>query len=221
MTTAQDKTYKWLKSHVAGLPPGEGVFLTEAVVAAEAGVSRTPVREAFLRLEVEGLLTILPKKGAYVPPISDAEVEATMQARLLIEQWAAAEVADRVEDVLPKLRDLLEQQQTLLDAGDTHAFIEADRAFHRTVVAEAGNEVLSTFYESLRDRQIRMGIRAVSSHPSRGGAVIDEHRAIIDALTAADPDRAEDAIRSHLENTLATLSARARLTAARGRRTEA
>lgn len=218
MTTAQDKTYGWLKSHIAGLPPGEGVFLTEGVVAAEAGVSRTPVREAFLRLEVEGLLTILPKKGAYVPPISDAEVEATMQARLLVEQWAAAQVVDRVEDVLPVLRDLLEEQRSLLDAGDTRAFIEADRAFHRTVVAAAGNEVLSTFYESLRDRQIRMGIRAVSSHASRGAAVIDEHGAIIDALATADPGRAEDAIRAHLESTLALLSARAQLTSPRGRR---
>lgn len=218
MTTAQDKTYGWLKSHIAGLPPGEGVFLTEAGIAAEAGVSRTPVREALLRLEAEGLLEILPKKGAYVSAISDAEVEATMQARLVVEQWAAAQLSDRVAGVLPRLRVLLEEQRSLLQADDPRAFIEADRAFHRTIVAAAGNDVLSTFYESLRDRQIRMGIRAVSSRADRAATAVDEHSAIIDALATADPGRAEDAIRSHLENTLAVLSARAQLTPTRWKR---
>lgn len=63
------------------MPRHEGVFLTEGAAAAATGTSRTPVREALLRLEAEGFLQIVPKKGAFVPPISDAEVESVMQAR--------------------------------------------------------------------------------------------------------------------------------------------
>ena len=80
--------YRWLKQHVLTLPSREGTFLTEAEVCRETGTSRTPVREALLRLEADGLLQIVPKKGAYVPPITEAEIEAVMQARGLVEEAA-------------------------------------------------------------------------------------------------------------------------------------
>lgn len=64
--SAQDLTYAWLKRHISELPKEGGVFLSESEVAQAAGTSRTPVREALLRLETEGLLTIVPKKGAYI-----------------------------------------------------------------------------------------------------------------------------------------------------------
>ncbi|MEW2386443.1 GntR family transcriptional regulator [Micromonospora sp. NPDC047707] len=204
-TSAQDTTYRWLKDRIASLPRHEGVFLTEAEVAAESGVSRTPVREALLRLEAEGLLQIMPKKGAFVPPVSDADVEATMQARLLVEQWAAAQVAASPHLVVPHLQALLEEQAELLEVSDPRAFIEADRRFHRAIVQTAGNRVLADFYETLRDRQIRMGLRAVTADPGRGQKVIDEHTAIMDALRSLDAGGAVAAVKTHLDNTLAAL----------------
>lgn len=217
MSTAQDVAYDWLKNHIAGLPRDRSTFLTETAVAAEAGVSRTPVREALLRLESEGLVQIQPKKGAFVPAISDTEVESTMQARLVVEQWAAMEVTDTAEGVLPELRQLLEQQTALLDDSDPRAFIEADRRFHRVIVAAAGNPELAVFYESLRDRQIRMGLQAVTRRPDRGRSVIDEHNGIVEAIASGDPDRAEEAVSVHLVNTLQLLAPRARLTPTRRR----
>jgi DNA-binding GntR family transcriptional regulator len=203
--SAQDMTYKWLKNRIAALPRHEGTFLTEAEVAAESGVSRTPVREALLRLEVEGLVQILPKKGAFVPPVSDAEVEATMQARMLVERWAATKVTAAGESIDVPLDELLAEQLQLLDEDDSGAFIDADRRFHRVIVQAAGNPVLNDFYESLRDRQIRMGLRAVTSRPDRGQAVIDEHTAIRDALASRDAERADEAVKAHLTNTLEVL----------------
>ncbi|MGH3742396.1 MAG: GntR family transcriptional regulator, partial [Micromonosporaceae bacterium] len=85
--SAQDITYRWLREHIGSIPRTTGGFITEAEVAAASGTSRTPVREALLSLEAEGFLDIVPKKGAYIPPISDAEVEAVMQARLIVEDW--------------------------------------------------------------------------------------------------------------------------------------
>ena len=218
MSTAQDVAYHWLKDHIAGLPRDRSTFLTETAVAAEAGVSRTPVREALLRLESEGLVQIQPKKGAFVPAISDAEVETTMQARLVVEQWAAVQVTDSAgAGLLPQLRQLLGQQTALLDESDPRAFIEADRSFHRVIVQAAGNPELAAFYESLRDRQIRMGLQAVTRRPDRGQSVIDEHDAIVAAIVAGDPDLAEQAVTLHLSNTLQLLAPRAQLTPTRGR----
>src|SRR5215469_5776112 len=84
---AQDLVFAWLKKHIVSLPRTDGTFLTEAEVCRATGMSRTPVREALLRLEAEGFLQIVPKKGAFVPPISEADIEFVMQARELVEDW--------------------------------------------------------------------------------------------------------------------------------------
>lgn len=199
--SAQDRAYDWLKNHIATVPRHEGVFLSENQVAVEARASRTPVREALLRLEAEGYLSIVPKKGAYVPPVSDAEVEAVMQARALVEDWCVRRVAEVADGLSEELNGLIAEQERL--AGDPVAFIECDRQFHRTIVAAAGNPVLLDFYESLRDRQIRMGVRAVTSTEERTRQVLQEHQAIVDVLS--DPVRSVQAVTDHLDNTLAIL----------------
>ncbi|KAA9162664.1 GntR family transcriptional regulator [Amycolatopsis acidicola] len=201
--SAQDVTYRWLKQHIGTLPRDAGSFLTESEVAVATGMSRTPVREALLRLETEGLLQIVPKKGAFVPPISDADVRAVLQARALLEDWSARRVVPTSPDFLTRLEELVAEQRTLV--GDPMAFIVCDRAFHRAIVEQAGNPVLAEFYESLRDRQIRMGVRAVASSANRAEVVLSEHSAIVEALRSGDPDVAADAHITHLRSTMAAL----------------
>ena len=205
--TVQDTTYRWLKRHISALPRSEGVFVTETEVVEQTGASRTPVREALLRLEAEGFLQILPKKGAFVPPISDAEVASVMEARGLVEEWCVRQVTTRATGTAPTLVALLEDQQGL--AGDPVAFIEADRAFHRAVVAAAGNPVLLEFYESLRDRQVRMGLRAVVGSEDRTRHVVEEHRRIVEAVQGGDAEAAGAAVARHLAGTLEALQLRA------------
>src|SRR5215217_8061286 len=108
---AQDTVYRWLKQHIMTLPRHEGTFLTEAEVSQATGTSRTPVREALLRLEADGFLKIMPKKGAYVPPITEAEVGAVMQARGLVEDWCVRQVALSSEPVAEELERVLNQQR--------------------------------------------------------------------------------------------------------------
>lgn len=201
--SAQDAAYRWLKRHIGSLPRQEGTFLTEAEVCESTGTSRTPVREALLRLEAEGFLQIVPKKGAYVPPITDTEVEAVMQARGLVEDWCVRRVAPVAGGLPVELERLIAEQEGLL--GDPVAFIECDRAFHRAIVRTAGNAVLSEFYETLRDRQVRMGLRAIAAAHDRARCVLAEHRAILDAVRSADPAAASEAVATHLSSTLATL----------------
>jgi DNA-binding GntR family transcriptional regulator len=148
--SAKDVTYGWLKRHISGLSRDGGVFLSESEVAQRAGTSRTPVREALVRLEAEGFLKIIPKKGAYVPPISDGEIEAVMQARGLVEDWCIRRIVPADPSLVAELERLVAEQEVVID--DPAAFIDLDRAFHRRLVQQAGNSVLAEFYESLRER---------------------------------------------------------------------
>lgn len=201
---AQDVVYAWLKQHVLTLPRHETTFLTESQVCRETGVSRTPVREAFLRLEADGLLKILPKKGAYISPITDAEVVSIMQARRLVEEWCAQQASRFGVAVADELDRLIASQEKV--RNDPVAFIESDREFHRTIVRAAENPILEAFYESLRDRQVRMGVHAISVG-RRIDEVLVEHRAIAQAIRESAADRAIAAVGTHLELTLAALRA--------------
>ncbi|MGW4591891.1 GntR family transcriptional regulator [Amycolatopsis thermoflava] len=201
--SAQDVTYRFLKQRIAELPRDGGTFLTESEVAQAAGTSRTPVREALLRLEAEGFLEIVPKKGAFVPPISDAEVRAVMEARELVEHWCVHRLVPADEDFLTELDRLVERQRELVD--DPVGFIDCDRAFHRAIVRKAGNPVLAEFYETLRDRQVRMGLRAVSNENNRVARVLAEHTAIVEALRSGDQAKAGEALGTHMSSTLAAL----------------
>lgn len=200
---AQDAVFRWLKQHIATLPRKEGVFLTEAEVSQATGTSRTPVREALLRLEADGYLQIVPKKGAYVPPVTEADIEAVMQARGLVEDWSIRRAADLGEALAAQLDQLIERQA--LQRNDPVAFIESDRQFHRTIVSAAGNPVLAAFYESLRDRQVRMGVYALTTSARRIDEVLAEHGAIAEALRCGDAARAAEAMAVHLATTLAAL----------------
>jgi DNA-binding GntR family transcriptional regulator len=200
---AQDVVYRWLKQHVLTLPRHEGTFLTEAEVCRAVGMSRTPVREALLRLESDGLLQIVPKKGAYVAPITEAEVESVMQARGLVEDWCARRAALLSEALSAELDGLMGRQEELQQ--NPMAFMECDREFHRTIVRAAGNPVLAGFYESLRDRQLRMGVYAIAASEDRTGNVLAEHAAIVEAVRSGNPGRAAVAMARHLSNTRVAL----------------
>ena len=131
-------------------------------MAEALAMSRTPVREAFLRLEAEGLLRLFPKRGALVVAVSPAEVEAVLEARELVEGHAlaklcAASEAERAA-VVVRLRQVLGEQRVAGDAGDETAFAEGDRRFHTALVESAGNPILTELYDSLRDRQLRMNL---------------------------------------------------------------
>ena len=200
---AQDVVYRWLKQHVLTLPSREGTFLTEAEVCRETGTSRTPVREALLRLEADGLVQIVPKKGAYVPPIAEAEIEAVMQARGLVEEWCARQAAGFGELLAGELDRLIAQQLEV--QHDPVAFFGCDRDFHRTIVRAAGNPVLANFYESLRDRQLRMGVHAISMSGGRAESVLAEHAAIVEGIRSGQPEQAAAAVAEHLAQTLVAL----------------
>jgi DNA-binding GntR family transcriptional regulator len=200
---AQDIVFAWLKKHVVSLPRTDSTFLTEAEVCRATGVSRTPVREALLRLEADGFLQIVPKKGAFVPPITEREMDAMMQARGLVEDFCVRRAVQMAEFLAPELDRLLARQEQRRKSP--LEFIELDREFHRAIVRAADNRILADFYESLRDRQMRMGIHAIATSEQRVDCVLAEHRAIVEGVRSGDALRAAAAMAEHLTKTLAVL----------------
>ncbi|TDD00021.1 FadR family transcriptional regulator [Nonomuraea deserti] len=128
-----------------------------------------------------------------------------MQARGLVEDWCVRRIVPVDASFIAELESIVAEQEALLD--DPLGFIDRDNAFHRLLVRQSGNPVLAEFYESLRERQIRMGIRAVASEENRARTVLQEHTAIVRALAAGD---ASDALAAHLASTLTVLRLPAR-----------
>jgi DNA-binding GntR family transcriptional regulator len=204
--TAKDRALEYVKAQVlTGALPG-GELISEGDVATALGMSRTPVREAFLRLEAEGLLRLYPQRGALVVPVSPDEARAVIEARQLLEQFAATKVVQRgpaaCAAVFERLTGELKRQRDAVATADWREFLDADRAFHMVTLEESGNRILSGFYSSLRDRQMRMIAESSLDDPHRTTTIMDEHRAIAEALRAGDVERALQAIRTHLASTM-------------------
>ncbi|MET9026691.1 GntR family transcriptional regulator [Nocardia sp. NPDC004168] len=201
-TPAPELAYEWLKNTILTLPREEEMFLSEAQVAGASGTSRTPVREALLRLEAEGFIRRVPHKGAYIPALTDKDVDDLMQARRVVEEWSTIQVAPNPGQVPARLRELVARQAADTDPVE---FIAHDLEFHTTMIRAAGNQVLHEFYRSLRDRQMRMGVRIMLSDEQRKKQVLIEHTAIVEALAASDTEAAIRAVREHLDTTLCSL----------------
>ncbi|WP_234865324.1 GntR family transcriptional regulator [Sinomonas albida] len=201
---APEIAYDWVKGFILALPREEEAFLNEASLAEQSGTSRTPVREALLRLEAEGFIRRIPHKGAYIPAVSDAEVDWVLQARAMAEKWAAARVvgdtatADQMEEILARQR---------LSREDAAAFIAIDTEFHTYMVNAAENPVIRDIYATLRNRQLRMGLKAVTGG-DRVDSVLIEHQRIVDALRDGDLDALNAKIDAHLESTQQAITRR-------------
>jgi DNA-binding GntR family transcriptional regulator len=177
-----------------------GALLSENELAKELGISRTPVREAFLQLEAEDLLDLYPRRGALVKPISPSEADDVLEARLLIESHCAARVAGAGDaTVAAGLRASVAEQEQALREGGT-SFVIADREFHRLIVAANGNDLLTRQYDALRDRQQRIAATAVARDPARVAKFIAEHGAIAEAIERRDPEAAADRVVAHLRH---------------------
>jgi DNA-binding GntR family transcriptional regulator len=195
--SAAERAYEYVKARLLdGRFPG-GTLLSENDLANRLGVSRTPVRQAFVQLEAEELLELYPKRGALVVPISASEADDVLEARLLIEQHAVRRVEPHA-GLLEELRAAIAEQEATIE-HDAKGFGFADRRFHHAIVEAAGNALLTRQYEQLRDRHQRIAATAVASDPARWGRFIAEHREILAALERGDSDAAAELMGAHLQ----------------------
>lgn len=196
---AAERVYAYVKQAVLERHYEGGMLLTEGELAEAVGVSRTPVREALLRLEAEGLIKLYPKKGALVLPVSTQEITDVVETRLLVEEHAVRKAAASAPaGLIGRLEELLARQHEQAAAGQLAEVAVSDRCFHAEIVRATGNAILVRLYDQLRDRQLRMGVAVMHAHPDRIAKNITEHTELLDALRAGDAEIAAAAVRRHV-----------------------
>jgi len=159
-----------------------GSRLIELDISRELGVSRSPVREALLRLAEEGLVEILPYRGAMVVPLDKTRLAELLEFRLALEHFALerlVEKNDRAE--IARLRELLNTLRAAIAQGDRQATIDADLAMHREMIAMAGNALVERSFESIIV-QIRLYIDVTSARYERADDLATEHEAFFTAV---------------------------------------
>jgi DNA-binding GntR family transcriptional regulator len=179
------------------LPPGQ--HMVETDLARQLGVSRQPIREALHRMEAEGWVDLRPSQGAFVHVPTDKEVDELLDVRALLEAETARLAALAATPAhLSRLRQICREGQTAAEADDFGAAVTANNVFHAEIAAAGGNLVLAELADIV-GRRVQWYYRMVA--PARGHGSWAEHEQLIDAIEAADPDRAQHLARQHTERT--------------------
>jgi DNA-binding GntR family transcriptional regulator len=194
------KAYEDIKEKIITLYFLPGQYLNEAAISGLLQVGRTPVHQALQRLELEGLVEIMPRKGVVVLPDSISEIIKILESRAAVEAELAKAAADRVSvDDGKELLALANATRHTRNGPGIDDFIACDRAFHRKLAERAGNSVLSDFAQQLHERSIRywyLHLWQTMDVP----ATTRQHAAIADAIAKHDGERAAAAMREHIDS---------------------
>ncbi len=177
-----------------------GERLMEVQLAEEMGVSRTPVREAIRKLELEGLVVMVPRKGAYVAGISTKDITEVFEIRSALESLAAALACERItEEELEELERLLVQVAECAEKNDLETLIQVDTRFHNVLYRASRNERLAQIINNLGDQIQRFRTTSLAT-PGRMKEALEEHKALVEAITARDVELARRLAEEHIEN---------------------
>jgi len=199
------RAFEALKRAIVELRLRPGDSISEAEVARELGISRQPVREAFIKLAEVGLIEIRPKRGTFVRLISRREVENARFIREAIEVAVVRKAArDAPDETLAELGGLIELQVESATAGDLAGFHQLDERFHRTIAEAADCEHAWRITEDLKVQFDRVRFLSLP-HATPLSTLVEQHRRIAQAIANRDADAAEQAMRRHLSEVLTSL----------------
>ncbi|WP_298728579.1 GntR family transcriptional regulator [uncultured Ferrovibrio sp.] len=198
-STAAALVYDRLRSQILSLAIPPGAALSENELAKSFGVSRTPVREALLRLADEMLVEIVPKSGTTVSRIPYSQLPEAIAIRKVLEELAVRTACERAsKSQLTNIWMQVERQREADHAGDIDAFHEADEAFHAAIADAAGYPSIWQLVKQVK-LQVDRYRRLTLPETGRMARVIEEHAAVIAAIEKGDAARAMTAMRGHLE----------------------
>ncbi|MEM5583949.1 GntR family transcriptional regulator [Roseibium sp. AS2] len=190
--------YRDLRDQIMNLTLSPGTPLAENDIADRYGLSRTPVREAILRLAEERLVDVFPKSGTFVARIPMTELREAIVARKALEEVCVREATVKAsESWRAELRAIVQRERDLAEAGDAQSFHEADNAFHAGIAAAGGYPGIWTMIEKIR-LQVERYRRLTLPQEGRMNLVADEHAAVLDAMEQGDADTAVARMNSHL-----------------------
>ncbi len=185
------------------LKPGERIM--EIQLAEELGVSRTPVREAIRKLELEGYVVMMPRRGTYVANMSIRDISEIFEIRTALESLSNGLAAERITpEELEHLQRLLVMISSYIETKDMDKIVETDIEFHDLLYHAARNSRLVGIISNLRDQLTRFRTLSMS-YPGRLEATLDEHRMIVEAIAQGDSRAAKKAAEKHMENSEKTL----------------
>ena len=197
--SAHQTAYAYMKEEILAWRLQPNTRLNANELAARLGISRTPVREALGRLEHEGLVRRESAGGFRVHAMSLKEIFDVYRVREALEVEAALEALPNVTPaLLEKLSAALALAETLLEPSDYAEAIVANRKFHGLIVEASGNAMLQAIMVPIADRVRLVGAMLLQRHTPRAREVLEENRAILEALRAGDPVRLEEAVRNHV-----------------------
>ncbi len=201
----REVVYETLREAIrnGALSPGER--LMEIQLAEELGVSRTPVREAIRKLELERFVVMLPRRGTYVANLSLKDINEVFEIRAALDGLAAGLAAERItEEELEQMERLLVEIADCIEQHNNQKIVEADEAFHDILYRASRNERLVGIICNLREQFTRF--RSVSiNYPGRLQNTLEEHRQLVEAIAQRNPEAAQQKAREHIENAEQTL----------------
>ncbi len=179
------------------LKPGQR--LMEVQLAEQLGVSRTPVREAIRKLELEGFVIMLPRKGAYVADMSVKDIIDVLEVRGALEGLAANLAAERMdENEIEELKKASEALNKAMETEDLDEILKRDVEFHQHIFEASGNKKLTQMINSLWEQVYRFRAGYMSDQNAMQG-IIEEHEHLIDAIVSGEGEKASKCAKEHIE----------------------
>lgn len=180
------------------IKPGER--LMEIQLANKLGVSRTPIREAIRKLELEGLVLMIPRRGAEVAEITEKSLRDVLEVRGALEELAVKLACQKITDEqIQELRMAEKEFEMALSSGDVTVYAEADVKFHDVIYRATDNQRLIQLLFNLREQMYRFRVEYLKREEAHGNLLI-EHRRIIETIANRDMDAAVDAVCQHIDN---------------------
>ena len=197
-----DRVYERIKEAIQDGRIKPGQRLVQDALARQLGISRSPVREAIVRLGQEGFIHLEPHRGAVVRPVTDREMDQIYQIRQLLEPFAAAEAsALATDEEIGRLVEVQREAERQRDALNPGQVFWVNGEFHRVLVAPCRNEVLVGLLASLWERQVTF--RAFAMYAERRGAMdhmLSEHQGILDAFRSRRQERVRTLVDYHIRD---------------------
>lgn len=193
-----DQAYDEIKFRIITCKYRPGEVLSEAAISHELRIGRTPVHQAIHRLMMEGLISIMPRKGVMVTPVGVEEVMEIIDVRLVNECYCARLAADRASEAeLQELKAILDAAEDVMRKRDVQEMMLLDREFHDTLARAAKNALLADVLRNLHERSLRFWFISLRD-PDYHRSVWEQHCMIVEALERRRPDAAESAMREHI-----------------------
>ena len=180
------------------LKPGER--LMEIALADKLGVSRTPIREAMRKLELEGLVVMIPRRGAQVANITEKDLNDVLEVRIALESMAIEKACKRMtEEQMLKMRRAEKDFERVMAEGNLVRIAEADVEFHEIIYQAADNARLYQVLSNLREQMYRYRVEYLKEEDTRN-QLIREHEELSRAIRERDVEKAQELSFRHLEN---------------------